>query len=404
MRILYFYQYFTTPKGAYSTRAFEFARRWIQQGHSVTVITSAYDQSDLQPLGLVRKLDIEGIDVRLMNLSLSTKHGFLRRLLSFGLYSAMSVGYALFARADVVLCSSGPITVGLPGLMGRWLRRRPFVFEVRDLWPDGAIELGVLTSKPLIWIAQNLERLCYKYASAVVALSPGMASGIEPKCPSSITVIPNAADIELAQQTQDGPMPADLGLSNQHIFLYAGAIGLINDCQQLVDLAAELHARDRNDVHIVVIGDGNERAEVENNAHSLGLTNIEFRGLQPKEDVFRWLHRATASLFTVKDVSFLGTASPNKVFDSLATGTPVIQTSQGWIKALLDREQCGITVSHDSPEDFADAVLSIVDDTGRQQKMSKNARRTALAQFERSDLARKMLCVLTGASQGKGVA
>ena len=154
MRIVYFYQYFGTPKGSWSTRVYEFTRRWVQSGDSVTVVTSVYDKSDLKPDKLVSRFDIEGIDVRVINVKQSNKHGKWLRFFTFATYAAFSCWYALFLKADVVVASSGPITVGLPGLVARYLRRIPFVFEVRDLWPEGAVQLGIISNPLLIRTAR----------------------------------------------------------------------------------------------------------------------------------------------------------------------------------------------------------------------------------------------------------
>ncbi len=399
MRILYFYQYFTTPKGAYSTRAYEFARRWVKEGHDVTVVTTVYDQSDLEPQGLLRRMEIDGIDIRLLGVGLSAKHGLSRRVASFALYALVSSWFALTAKYDVALCSSGPITVGLPGLLSSWVRRKPMVFEVRDLWPEGAIQLGILRNPTMIYVWRTFEKWCYRAASRVVALSPGMADAIVSYCRGKLSVIPNAADIELADRTEpDHPSEA---VGRERVLLYAGAIGLINDCRQLVDLARELRVRGVSGVRIDVIGDGAERAALEATATTEGLSNIRFLGLRPKKEVFRRLHRATLSLFTVKDTEFLGTASPNKVFDALATATPVIQTSQGWIKDLLDKESCGATVDGDDPKMFAEVVLSFLDDPEKLGTMSVNARRTAERKFDRSTLASEMLAILVDAAQSR---
>src|SRR5687768_5483385 len=141
MRIVYFYQYFTTPAGSWSTRAYEFARRWVEAGHSVTVVTSVYDKSGMKPKGMIDRFEIEGIDIRVINVRLSQKHGKALRLLTYGVFAIVCCLYALCLRADVVIASSGPLTIAIPALVARYLRRRRFIFEVRDLWPEGAIQL-----------------------------------------------------------------------------------------------------------------------------------------------------------------------------------------------------------------------------------------------------------------------
>src|SRR5690606_3957540 len=149
MKILYFYQYFSTPKGAWGTRVYEFAREWVEQGHEVTVVSSIYSKSDLTASKLIEDQYFDGIHVKVLNLKVDNKQPFLKRIWSFLAYALFSSYYALVLKADVVVASSGPITVGLPGLLAKYVRGRKLVFETRDLWPEGAIELGIIKN-PLL--------------------------------------------------------------------------------------------------------------------------------------------------------------------------------------------------------------------------------------------------------------
>ncbi len=396
MRILYFYQYFTVLNGSYSTRCFEFARRWVKTGDQVTVITSVYDKSGLAVSGLISRHEIEGIDVRVINLRLSNKHPVPLRILTFAAFALIACWYAVVLRVDLILCSSGPITTGVPGLVGRYLRGCPFVFEVRDLWPEGAIQLGVLRNRLVVALARSFEATCYRSARLVVALSEGMAESISARFPGTpIVVIPNASDRALFEPPQDAPRPAvDPGL-----VLYTGTIGLADDCGQIVEAARVLAARGRTDIRIVMIGDGNERALLEARTSTLGLTNLQFVGLLPKRDLAGWLHRASCALLTMRDVPVLSTCSPNKMFDAFAAGVPIVQTTQGWIRRLLECEGGGITVSPNDPEAFADALVRIADDQVFRVRLSDQARRLAAEFFDRDLLAERLRSALLEASK-----
>lgn len=399
MRVLVFYQYFTTPKGAWSTRVYEFARRWVRAGHQVTVVTSVYDKSDLQPRGIVDRVDVDGIDVRVINVKLSNKHGVVARLLSFAWYAAAACWYALVLPADVVVASSGPITVGLPGLAARWVRSRPLVFEVRDLWPEGAIQLGILRSRALILAARWFERRCYRAASVIVAASQGQARWIADRHPvdGKVVVIPNASDTGLAESVgakNDLPEWA----RGKKLATYAGTLGLIDDCSQLVRAAALIDAQGRSDVMIVVIGDGKERQQVEALASERGVRSIRFLGLQSREEVFRWLAVSRCSLFVVKDTPFLATASPNKLFDAFAVGIPVVQTTDGWIGDLVERERCGLNVPQGDDRAFAAAILALADDDELHARLGAAAARLGRTRFNRDVLAAEMLAALERAA------
>ncbi|MBK9065308.1 MAG: glycosyltransferase family 4 protein [Gemmatimonadetes bacterium] len=395
MRILYFYQYFTVPAGSYSTRCYEMARRWARAGDQVTMVTSVYDKSGLTPTGLIDRRTIEGIDVRIINLRLSNKHPAPLRILTFFAFALVACWYAVVTRADVILSSSGPITTGLPGLVGHYLRGRPFVFEVRDLWPEGAIQLGILRNRTAAALARWFETRCYRAASLVVALSEGMAESIAERHPgTALLVIPNASDPALFGRPAAGPEPT----VEPGLVLYTGTIGFADDCGQIVDAARVLQARGRTDVRIVMIGDGNERGLLEARAREAGLANIEFRGLVPKTDLPGWLHRADCALLTIRDVPVMSTCSPNKMFDAFAAGVPVVHTTRGWIRRLFEREGGGITVPPNDPEAFADALIRLTEDRALRDRLSGEARRLARERFDRDGLATAMRAGLARAA------
>jgi glycosyltransferase involved in cell wall biosynthesis len=399
MRILYFYQYFTTPAGAYSTRAYEFASRWVKAGDLVTVVTSVYDRSDIKPTGFLSTLNVDGIEVVVINVRLSNKHGFSHRLLTFAVYAVIACWYALFHPADVVISSSGPLTVAFPALVAHYLRRRPFVFEVRDLWPEGSIQLGILRNRFAIFMARLLARTCYRAAARVVCLSEGMEQWIRKS--DNVTdaeVVPNASDNRPFSGNEDhGELPA--WAVSKSLVVYAGALGLIDDCGQLLDMALVLQQRGVGDVEVVIVGDGKERGVLERRARELELDRVHFLGLMPKDGVIMWLRAARCALFVCKNIPFLATASPNKLFDAFAAGVPVVQTTQGWIKELLEREQCGITVPAEDPGALASAVLRVARDSELRAKLAKNASRVARELFDRDLLAARMRRILAEAAE-----
>src|SRR5690606_2519240 len=198
MRILYFYQYFSTPKGSWGTRVYEFSKEWVEQGHEVTVVTSIYSKSDLKADKLIEDQDFDGIKVKVLNVIIDNKQPFLKRIWSFVKFSLLSSYYALKLPADVVIASSGPITIGLPGLVAKFLRGRKLVFEARDLWPEGAIELGVIKNKTVQNIAYWFEKVCYNASSYIITLSPGMTQNIKKRFGfDKVDDVTNAANIEL---------------------------------------------------------------------------------------------------------------------------------------------------------------------------------------------------------------
>jgi glycosyltransferase involved in cell wall biosynthesis len=281
------------------------------------------------------------------------------------------------------------LTVGLPGLIARWLRRRPFVFEVRDLFSEGLEQLGLVKRRWTLRLMRGFEAVCYRTADVVVALSPSMAEWIERDYrPRRVVVIPNASDNALFAAGHAMPPPAGMKAGGK-AFLFTGTIGTANDCGQLVDAAEKLRERGVADVDIYLVGDGKERARIEARAGALGLENIHFIPLMPKDELVAWLAHARAALLILKDIPVFETVSPNKLFDALAAGLPVIQTTRGWIRDLLAECECGLTVDFDDPDSLVDHILTLARDDDLSRRMGENAAKVGRERFDRDLLSKR---------------
>ena len=395
MHVLYVYPNFTTPRGAWSTRAYDFARRWIEQGHQVTVVTGVYDKSDLRPTGPTWTGVVDGIEVRAINVRLSNRHGLVRRILTFLLLAAFASWHAVRRSYDVVLVSSGPLTLGIAGLAARWLRRRPFVFEVRDLFSDGLEQLGIVTNPAAVAALRWFEGICYRSATRVVALSETMAEWIRRRHGMrDIAVVPNAANTALFRH--EAPPPTAIACHDA-AFVFTGTMGRANDCEQLLQAARQLRTRGRDDIHIYLVGDGQRRPALEAEALRDGLDHVHFVPPVRKDKLAGWLAAATAMVLTLKPVPVFDTVSPNKLFDAFAAGLPVIQTTQGWIRQVLADHDCGITVDATAPTGLGDAMVTLADDRQRRDRMAGNARRLAREVYSVERLAVVLLHTLAAA-------
>jgi glycosyltransferase involved in cell wall biosynthesis len=383
----------------WGTRVNDFASEWVKQGHEVVVVTSIYSKSDLRTDKFVEDQKIDGISVKILNILIDNKRPFLRRIWTFIQYAVVSSWYALTLPADVVVASSGPITVGIPGLVARYLRGRKLVFETRDLWPDGAIELGILRNRWIKRLAYWFEKRCYKASSLIVALSPGMQKHIQQKhkCPHVICIT-NTADVSLF--AADSPFDGRGVLLPGKYAIYTGNIGEVNNSRLLLDAARILRERKRSEIIILLIGDGQQKESLVKQATDEEVINFIHWGLMPKMSMVPLVKNALASLVPLKGIPILDTSSPNKLFDSFAAGVPVIQTTRGWIKELIEKEQCGINVEPDDAEGLAKAIIFIADYPEERDRMAANAKRLAETQFNRDILAGKYLEALLGLAQG----
>ena len=397
MHVLYVYPNFTTPRGAWSTRAYDFARRWIERGHRVTVVTGVYDKSDLRPTGLTWTGVVDGIEVRALNVRLSNRHRLVRRILTFMLLAGFACWHAVRRPYDVALVSSGPLTLGLAGLAARWLRRRPFVFEVRDLFSDGLEQLGIVTNRTAIAGLRRFEGACYRNAACVVALSETMADWIRTRHGiRRVAVVPNAANVELFDR--DAVPPPEIA-DGQAAFVFTGTMGRANDCGQLLEAARHLQAWAADGIHLYLIGDGQERRALEAEARRDSLDRVHFVPLMPKEALAGWLAAATAMVLTLRPIPVFDTVSPNKLFDAFAAGIPVIQTTNGWIRQVLADHDCGVTVDATRPTALADAMVMLAGDPRTRDRMARNAQRLAREVYSVDRLATTLLNALA-ATQG----
>lgn len=404
MRILYIHQFFATRESSLGLiRSYEFARRWIAEGHEVTVITSSSRLPEEFDRKLFAEGVIDGIRVRSVRVRYSNYMGYARRMWSFALFTVGATFLAATSgKHDVVFATSTPLTVGIPGWVAAALTRTPFVFEVRDLWPEAAIQMGALKRDGLIArAAKLLERFLYRKAKHVIALSPGMAEGVlaEGVPAERVHMIPNSADLDLFYPApKDHAFLASLGVpEGAFVVGYAGAIGPSNAVEaQMPEAAHTLHERGRDDIVFVIAGDGKCLPKLREMVE--GLPNVRLVGSLPKKDVPVLTRSADVLMTLFADVPILATNSPNKFFDGLASGRPMIVNSNGWTKDLVEQNRCGVYVPAGDGVALADAIERLAADRDLLEEMGRNARRLAEERFSRDDLADQALAVLKDAA------
>ncbi len=393
MHVVIVYQYFGTPQGSWSTRVYELCRRWVLAGHKVTVITSPYEKSDIRTSRFVETQIVEGIELKIIDTADSNRLSLMSRGWRALVFACFSVYYAAILKYDVIICSSGPITVGWPGIWASYMRGKPFIFEVRDLWPAGGIEMKKIKSPWLIRLALGFEAQCYRAAQCVVTASVGQQAHIQKRFPElMLEVIPNASDLELFGTPQSLYRP--VWSIDKKIFTHIGSLGFIHNVGLLIQSMHELERLGHTGIILVLIGEGADRKKLEKQSASLLNKTIFFLGLMPKKDLPAWVQQSVATLFTTLNNPVQNTSSPNKVFDSLAAGTPVIQTTTGWLNKLFEKEQCGLNVPPDDPQSFAAAMLRLATEDKLRAELAINAKRVAQTQFNRDLLATRYLALL----------
>ena len=349
-----------------------------------------------------RKGSVEGIDIIELELPYSNYDNFMRRSWTFLQFAWRSVMLAIRLDYDVVFATSTPLTAALPGIAARWFRRKPFVFEVRDLWPELPRAMGVLRNPLLLLIMDWLEFLAYRSAKFCVALSPGIALGITRRgIPESrVVTAPNGCDLELFAPDATQPLPHIPRLpSDAFVAAFTGAHGIANGLHAVLDAAAELRKRGRSDIFLVFIGDGREKPALIERARREKLDNCLFADPMPKKALAQFLCRRTnVGLMVLSNVpAFYYGTSPNKFFDYLASGLPVLVNYPGWMAEMVIAHGIGLAVRPEDPVAFAEALISMADARAVTAEMGPRARDLAHREFLRATLAQRCVSVMESA-------
>ncbi len=406
MHILYIHQYFNTDRMPGSTRSLELARRLVQRGHQVTVLTADRTVGRRKKKWYVTLED--DIMVHWLPLPYSNSMSFLRRMWVFRTFARRATKRALQIDADIVYATSTPLTVARPAEKIRNQKNIPVVFEVRDLWPELPIAVGALKTRFERKKAEKLEQSAYENADEIVALSPGIKDGIAQKGfpEDKITIIPNSCDIGYFQVDPERTRELRHNyrwLEHRPLVLYAGQQGLINNLPYLVEIAEQMRKLNP-EVRFLVIGDGAEHQKIRKQAADKGLLDVNFFMMEehPKYNMplLFSLADVTCSLFL--NLKEMQNNSANKFFDGLTAGKAQMINYEGWQADLLRSREAGIVVP---PEDAATAARQLNDllsDSHRLQNTSAHARKLA-EEFNRDRHGEQLAEVLERVAAANGV-
>ena len=364
MRITYLHQYFNTPEMPGGIRSHEMARRLVARGHDVNMITS-WREEDRRTEYFVTKE--AGIRVHWIPVPYSNKMGFGSRIRAFFTFAWKAARKAASLKADIVFATSTPLTVALPGAYAAWKRDVPMVFEIRDLWPEVPIALGVIQSPLLKKMAKWLERFAYDRSTAVVALAPGMADGVFKTGVNKkrVAIIPNGCDIAFFKRT-NSRNEANKRKPEKQIILYVGHIGRANGVEYVIQLAkAMLDFYPTLEPEFVIIGDGQMFPKVKSLGIEEGVLgkNVRMLGAMPKIEIPKWLKMASATIMTYDgpEILFRDSVS-NKFFDSLAAGKPIFANFEGFSTLIAKSCGAGVILPKNDFEMAAHTVSKFLED------------------------------------------
>lgn len=399
MHILLIHQAFAEIDEAGGTRHHELARHLATRGHRVTIIGSpvSYLTGKVKPLKSSEKQNKEtdpGITIIRVNTFSALHRSFVHRVFSFisFMVSSFFAGLAV-EKVDLVWGTSPPIFQSLTAWLLARLKGVPFLFEVRDLWPAFAIDVGVLKNRLLISLSLWLESFLYRHADTVMVNSPGFIEHVTSKGAKKVVLLPNGVDPEMFDPKASGAAFRNANhLRNKFVVMYAGAHGMSNDLDVVLK-AAEL-LKEEEDIQFVLVGDGKEKPALIQKAQDLQLTNIHFHPPLAKKGMKDVLAAADACLAILKPIELYKTTYPNKVFDYMAAGKPVILAIDGVIRDVVEKAGAGVFTRPGDPAELLSAIKFLKKSPAKRTTMGRSGREYVVEHFNRMKISERLDAIL----------
>lgn len=399
MHILIIHQFFLEDADGGGSRWNEMSRIWVREGHNVTVIagTAHYmhsDNDDRKREFITKKTNCDHVEVIRCRVSGKYNSNFAGRIRAYFSFTFSSIWAGIFharKKYDLIMVTSPPLFVGITAVVLSRLKCVPFVFEIRDLWPESAIDTGVLNNKFLIRIAFRFEQYLYKKAAVINVLTPAFRETLiklKKVNPEKIIYIPNAADFRISEQVaatfDRAAFRREQGFENRFVIIYVGAHGVANQLIQIIETAEIL--KDTN-AFFLLIGDGMQKKMLVKEARKRNLANVRFMDTIPKKDVFRYILASDLGASVLKKAETFKTIYSNKTFDYFACRKPVLMAIDGISRALVEHADAGVFVEPENPKDFAEKIREYMNDPQRIREQGENGYRYAKTHFDRNVLA-----------------
>jgi glycosyltransferase involved in cell wall biosynthesis len=391
MKILLIHQFFVSPREPGHTRHFEMARFLQKKGHDLIIVSSNINYQTGKPItkfdGYSYEKNISGVKIIRVRTATFLHRNYFSRIIVFLSFMLNSIRAALkIPDVDLVMGTTPPLFQSFSAWLVSFIKRKPFLLEVRDLWPEFAVSMKVIQNPFLIALAQGLEKFLYKKATHILVNSPAYIRFIRNKrIPSQkITFIPYGTDTEMFNPEVDGRVVRkELGLRNEFLVLYAGALGQANDIYTVLKAAKRLEKQEN--IRFVLFGDGKERPNLQKEAKRQESSNVIFAGVSPKNGMPSVLAAADICLAILMDVPMFHTTYPNKVFDYMAAGKATVLVIDGVIRKVIEQSRGGIFVQPGDDHQLADVILKLALNREISREMGNNARKYALKHLDRND-------------------
>ena len=405
MKILLINQVFVSPDESGHTRHFEMAKFLQARGHELVIVASDLNyqtgKRTVARHGLYAEQKIDGVRVLRSYMIPALHRSYVWRIISFFSFMFSSVWTALTVKdAGLIMGTTPPIFQAVSAWFVAWVRRKPFLLEVRDLWPEFGVSMGVLKNPLVIALARWLEKYLYARATHILVNSPAykeyMLSKGVPE--NKVTYIPYGTDVDMFNPEVDGSsIRKKLGLENKFVVLYAGALGQANDIDTILRAAERLNYESH--IRFVLFGDGKERARLESESARMKLTNVIFAGVCPKKEMPAIVAASDVGIAILQDISMFRTTYPNKVFDTMAAGRATVLVIDGVSRELIESSNGGVYVRPNDDEMLAQIIFELSKDPARVRQMGANARAYLVKHLDRRDKLNEMLVLLEKLAQ-----
>lgn len=382
MKVLILHQHFNTPEKGGALRSYYLAKALVDRGIETVVITGSNEKK-------YRQENYEGIEVHYLPIAYDNGFGFTARSFSFLKYINQSVSIAKkLNNVDICYAISVPLTVGIAAI---WLKKKiklPYIFEVGDLWPDAPVQMGFVKNYFLVSLLFQLEKLIYKEAKSIAALSQPIKEAIEKKISGKkIDIIPNMADCDFyKQEGKESALEEKFNAKGKFVVSYIGTAGVANGLDYFLE-CANVSRKAELPIHFILCGDGATLPYLKASAERLGLKNITFTGFVNRSEVKEVMNITDAVFVSYKNIPILQTGSPNKYFDGLASGKMIIANFGGWIKEEIENSHCGINLDPKQPSDFVKKIESFVNNKIKTNEFQRAARSLAESKYDRKKLS-----------------
>ena len=403
MRILFLSHYFPPEGNAPASRVYEMAKRWVAAGHEVQVITCAPNV----PNGVVyegyrnrlRQTEtVGGIHVTRVWTYIAANRGTVRRILNYLSYMVMALFAGLFSRRpDVVIATSPQFFCGWAGALVAKLRRRPFILEIRDIWPASIVAVGAMRENAAIRFLKRLELRMYKMADHIVTVGQCYTDDLARKgVPAAkMSVIMNGVDPEVFQrQEPDAELRRKLGLNGEFICSYIGTVGMASGLGVVLRAARLLEESNRRDIKFMIVGDGAIRSDLQAQADRMGIKNVIFTGLQPKNMIPKYLSVSDACLIHLRSCDVFEAVMPSKIFEAAGMAKPIIIGVRGFAEQFVLRAQAGLAIKPESEQELVDAVVQLADNKAQASAFAESGYRHVMAHHTRATLAKDYLAII----------